>query len=329
MSPKARSLALRWFAFLAEAEAEVHAVRIEDVHFHEVGAVDSIVDICGAAIAMDLLAIDEIRIGPLRVGSGFVNTEHGLLPVPAPATSALLAKARAVLAADGPVSMATPGELLTPTGAAILLAEGQPGRPAMTVESVSYGFGQKSFPWPNALGLWIGTVATDAAAEPSETPLDCVVIETNIDDMNPQAFELLIERLFAAGALDVWKTPIAMKKERLATMVSVLGRLEDQYRLETLLLQESTTFGVRSYAVERRIAGRAWMPIATRFGEIRVKCKGIDGRVVEVAPEYDDVVAAARSTGATFNTVWSETRRLGEALVGRSLTDVIAEAESS
>ena len=194
----------------------------------------------------------------------------------------------------------------------------------MQVESISYGFGQKSFPWPNALGLWIGTASADDAADDVQTPLTCVVIETNIDDMNPQAYELLAERLFAAGALDVWKTAISMKKERFGTMVSVIGRLEDQESLEMVLLQESTTFGVRSHKVERRIAERTWMPIATRFGEIRVKCKGLDGRIVDVAPEYDDIAQAARATGATFNTVWSETKRLGEALVGRSVADVAA-----
>ena len=214
-SMKVRALAI--FGLLAEAEAHVHRTPVDRVHFHEVGAVDSIVDICGAAIGFELLGIDGAFTLPIRTGQGFVKTSHGPLPVPAPATAEILARRKLPVAAPGPADSEVRAELLTPTGAAIIGAMATTVSEPFAAAAVGYGFGTMELPWPNALRLLISDTVTDPA-ESRE-----LLLETNIDDMNPQAFELLTERLYAAGALEVWLNPVIMKKSRPGTILSLLA----------------------------------------------------------------------------------------------------------
>ncbi len=203
-----RDAALAVFSRLAEAEANVHGTSPEEVHFHEVGGVDAIVDICGACIGLALLGVEAVYSGPPRLGSGFVRAAHGLLPVPAPATASLLARANAPTAGPDPGTEAVQAELLTPTGAAILTTLAEFRRPDFVPSAIGYGLGTRDLPWPNALRVWIGEMAGEGEGDDDGD----ILLETNIDDMNPQFFELLSDRLFAAGALDVWLTPITMKK---------------------------------------------------------------------------------------------------------------------
>lgn len=312
-SVKSKSLAV--FERLANAEAKVHESDIDSVHFHEVGGLDAIADICGACIALDLLQIEQIYSGPLRTGSGFVRAAHGLLPVPAPATAELLAISRATISSHLPAHTESPGELLTPTGAAILTTLASFSSVAFHIESMGYGFGTRQLPWPNALRVWIGTAGESGVADGES------VMETNIDDMSPQHMELLMERLFAAGALDVWLTPITMKKSRPATMVSAIIPNNRRTELETVFLENSTTLGVRVTAINRTKAIRRFETIATRWGEVTVKLRGWNGRVIDVAPEYDDCARLARESGSTLREVWNEAHRYAEAFVGRRISD--------
>ncbi|HEY7033244.1 MAG TPA: nickel pincer cofactor biosynthesis protein LarC [Thermomicrobiales bacterium] len=305
------------FARLAEAEATVHGTTPDEVHFHEVGGVDAIVDVCGACIGLRLLGIDRVFSGPPRLGSGFARSRHGLIPVPGPATAELLARSQAPTRGPIPGHEMVQTELLTPTGAAILTALCTFDQPDFAPSAVGYGFGTKDLPWPNALRVWIGeTSGSGGPAEDGE-----VVIETNIDDMNPQGYELLTERLFAAGALDVWLTPIVMKKGRPAIQVSVLCATGKRRALEDALVENSTTLGVRATAVERTKASRRIETVTTRWGEIRVKLRGWDGRVIGVAPEYDDCAQAARESDVPFREVWDEAHRIGEVYVGRKIDE--------
>jgi uncharacterized protein (TIGR00299 family) protein len=316
LKPNVKEQALTIFGRLAEAEAGVHGVPIDDVHFHEVGGVDAIVDICGACIALDLLGIHAVFSGPLRVGAGFVRAAHGLLPVPAPATAALLTSSRAPLAAPLP-SEQPPGELLTPTGAAILTTLAQFEQPAFTVLATGSGFGSRELPWPNMVRVTIG----ETSSEPPIGETDSVLqIETNLDDLSPQHVELLVERLFAARALDAWTTPIGMKKGRPALLVSVLAAESDRDEIVETLILNTTTLGVRISKVDRIKAARRFETVVTRWGEVTVKLRGWNGRVIDVAPEYDDCARLARDTGATLRDVWNEAHRAAEVYVGRRLS---------
>jgi uncharacterized protein (TIGR00299 family) protein len=311
LEPDVRDSAHRVFTQLAEAEASVHGVPIDDVHFHEVGALDTIVDIVGAVVGFRLLGVERVHCGPLRLGGGTVKTAHGQLPVPAPATAWLLANSGAPIAATLPGETGV-GELLTPTGAAILGTLAAFERPTMTVRSVGTGFGSKELPWANICRVMIGEMGS-AASEGD--PL--VVLETNIDDMNPQFVEILVERLFAAGALDAWTTAISMKKGRPAITVSVLTRPSTVDELIGLLIQQSTTLGVRQTQVSRVAADRQMEAVQTRWGSIRVKLKIWNGRVIDLAPEYDDCAAFARAQDVAVRDVWDEAYHLGQAYIGR------------
>lgn len=311
-SMKERAIAI--FTLVAEAEAHVHRTPLDSVHFHEVGAVDSIVDICGAAIGFELLRIESAYTLPLFTGHGFVQTSHGLLPVPAPATAEIVARCQLPVTAPGPADSGVRAELLTPTGAAIIGALATPVSRPFTPASVGYGFGTMQLPWPNALRLLLSAGASD-------TPPDGeLLLETNIDDMNPQGFELLTERLYAAGAYEVWLTPVVMKKSRPGTVLSLLAPVRLRAELELVILENSTSLGVRSTPVDRSKAGRAFETIATRFGDLTLKLKIIDGRVFSVMPEYDDCVRMARDSGAPFAEVWEEAHRIGERYTGSRIT---------
>jgi uncharacterized protein (TIGR00299 family) protein len=311
---KARALSI--FELVAQAEAHVHRTPIDRVHFHEVGAVDSIVDICGAAIGFELLSIDRAHTLPLRTGQGFVNTSHGLLPVPAPATAEIIARTHLPTTTPGSADAEVRAELLTPTGAAIIGATATSVAQPFISAKVGYGFGTMKLPWPNALRVYLSE-HEEMIPEPDGGEL---LLETNIDDMNPQAFELLTERLYSAGALEVWLTPVQMKKSRPATVVSLLAPVSLREQLSQVILQNSTSLGVRAIPVDRTKADRAFETVITRFGDVTLKLKIVDGRVLNVMPEYDDCAALARATGAPFSEVWNEAYRIGERYIGSRIS---------
>ena len=285
LSDPVKDSARRIFRRLAEAEALVHGVAIEDVHFHEVGAIDSIVDIVGTAICLDYLDVEAVFSGALPLGSGFVETAHGRLPVPAPATAELL-KGLPVHGDCGP------GERVTPTGAAIVaaLAHGFGKQPAMLLEKTGYGAGGKDFSdCPNILRAFLGSV------DRVDQPDDVIVAEANIDDSSPEVLGYAMERLFEEGALDVFFTSIQMKKNRPAVMLSFLCRPEQLDRLAQILLTETSAIGLRYYRAGRIVLQRRIVEQQTEFGAVRFK-EVIDstGEVLRATPEYDDCRRIAR-----------------------------------
>ncbi len=290
--------ALRIFARLAEAEAKVHGVAVEEVHFHEVGAVDAIVDVVGACIGLHRLGITELSASPLPLGGGWVQAAHGKLPVPAPATVELL---RGVPSYGGPVEE----ELVTPTGAAIVstLGRGFGPMPPMRLASVGWGAGTKDLPHPNLLRLFVG----EPAVKLPEQHLS--VIETNVDDLNPEFFEHVMERLFAAGALEVYLTPILMKKSRPGTLVSVLGEPAQVEALSEILFRETSTLGVRVHDVARRCLEREWRAVETEYGPVRVKLGRIGDDIVTAAPEYEECKRLARERGVPVKLVYAAAQR--------------------
>ena len=274
--PRVKEYSLKIFELLAIAEGNVHGVDPEEVHFHEVGATDSILDIVGICTAVDYFQIDEVYSSALPWCEGTVNTQHGPMPVPAPATMALLQACNAQMR---PFSASL--ELITPTGAAFLAAFAKFEKPAMILERQGSGAGSKDTPWPNILRVMMGESL-------SQSNNEHVVIETNIDDMNPEWYGHLMERCFAAGALDVAYEPIFMKKNRPATKITIITNRLQEAQLAKLLLQESTTFGVRVYPIRRYEAERDFLNIRTEWGIVRVKRKWQDGKVIQIAPEYED-----------------------------------------
>ncbi len=292
LTPKARDNARAVFHKLAEAEAAAHGVGIEKVHFHEVGAVDSICDIAGACAALDLLGIDEVHFSAVNTGSGTVNTSHGVLPVPAPATARLL-EGHPVYA-RGPEM-----ELTTPTGAAILaaLSTRSGGLAPMAIRSTGYGAGDRDFPQhANVLRAVIGErVSAGEAANVS-------VIEANIDDSTPELLGYALEKLMEAGALDVTLAPVLMKKGRPGHRLSVLARPEDQERLAALVFAETSTFGLRLYPAERRVASRQHVEVDLGYARVKVKVSG-EGTF---APEFEDCRRAAASSGKPLKQVFAD-----------------------
>ena len=283
LAPKIRDPALAIFQRLAEAEAHVHGSTIEEVHFHEVGAVDAIVDIAGAAIAVDVLGLTHLFASPLPLTSGHVQTAHGLLPIPAPATLEILRHVNAPWKA-APVE----GELVTPTGAAILATLAQFETPAIAIEQIGYGFGHKRLPWPNCLRLCIGQ-AYSMGIDGDEADTDWVtVIESNIDNMTGELLGGLMDTLLSAGALDVSYTPLQMKKNRPATMVTVICEPVKGDSLAQMLLRETTTLGVRLQQMQRLKAQRIQQSIETPFGQLLIKVKHLGTKVLSATPEYED-----------------------------------------
>ncbi|MHB0987658.1 MAG: nickel pincer cofactor biosynthesis protein LarC [Bellilinea sp.] len=293
LSDAVRQTSLKIFQKLAEAEASVHGTAIEEVHFHEVGAVDSILDIVGAAVGLEYFDIQSVFSSALPLGTGQVNTQHGLLPLPAPATLELIRMAQAPVVA----SKATV-ELVTPTGAAILAALATFRQPDMNLKQVGIGAGRRDLEWPNVLRALMGT-----QDEASGTHLE---IETNIDDMNPQIYGHVMAKLFQAGALDVYFTPIFMKKNRPATRLSVIARKEDELILCNLLLRETSTLGVRVKPIWRREAEREMRAIETCYGPVPVKLKILDGDIIQATPEFDACVRLAEQAGVPVTRVLQE-----------------------
>ena len=269
------------FTKLGEAEAAVHDVPLEKVHFHEVGAVDAIVDIVGACIGFSELGIEAFSCSPLNVGGGTAKTSHGILPVPAPATARLLI-------GKPTYSNGAQKELVTPTGAAIVatVCESFGPQPAMKVSSIGYGAGNTDLEvQPNVLRIMLGEISGAALEGQGGT---IRVLEANIDDMNPQIFGYLLEKALLAGALDVFATPIHMKKSRPGMLVSILCRPEDEPKFRAMLFSETTTLGVRSQLVDRYALPREHVTVTTRFGEVRVKVSCAAGRIQHASPEFDD-----------------------------------------
>jgi uncharacterized protein (TIGR00299 family) protein len=286
LHPEAKETGTNIFARLAEVEGKIHGLPAEQVHFHELGATDSVVDIMAAVIGCRELEIDALHFSPIPLGRGLTGSRHGTLPIPAPATLALL-KGIPVQGID------MEGETVTPSGAAILstLGIGFGAQPSMTIEKVGYGAGEKEFAnRPNLFRLVLGSTDTFWKQE------EMLVIETNIDDMNPEFYDYVLERLFAAGARDVFLSAIQMKKNRPGILLRVIADPNDRDVIARILLSETSTIGVRFYPVGRIILKRSVVHVKTRYGNVRVKVIEEPDGTNRTAPEYDDLkrVAAAR-----------------------------------
>ncbi|MEK7215718.1 MAG: nickel pincer cofactor biosynthesis protein LarC [Chloroflexota bacterium] len=281
-----REQALRIFRRLAGVEAAIHGIAVGEVHFHEVGAMDAIADVVGTLVALEALGVTGVYASALPGGPGMVQSRHGALPLPAPATLALMADANAPLAPP-PVARDDLGELVTPTAAAILTTIAQFNQPAMTLTRVGYGVGARDHPaLPNVLRVWIGeteNVESGIGGPNGEVQL----LETNVDNMSPELHGYLAERLLEAGALDAWFTPIQMKKGRPAVQLSVLGRPTDAATLAEIILRESGTLGVRTQRMQRWEAQRETVTFESSLGPATVKVKRLGGEVASIAPEYE------------------------------------------
>ena len=303
---KERSVAI--FARLAEAEAKVHGSSVQEVHFHEVGAVDALIDVVGSVSGLAALKIDTLYASAVPLGEGWAATEHGQVPLPAPATLELLAAVGApTRAAPGP------GEWLTPTGAAILAECALFEQPAMRIHQIATGAGRRDSDWPNVARLWLGE------------PVDAgpvVQMDTNIDDMNPQLYAAVRDRLFASGAYDVWITPVQMKKDRPAVVLSVLAAAGQEAELADLILRETTTLGLRVHQVRRHLARREESTVQTRYGSVQIKLKWVDGQLVGAAPEYESCRGLAEQGGATVRAVFDAAVAAAQGLLnGQGRTD--------
>jgi hypothetical protein len=283
LSPRGKDRAKGLFARLGEAEAAIHGTPLEDVHLHEVGALDSIIDIVGTVFAMEAIGAERVVASPLNVGSGSVRTAHGVYPVPVPATVRLLK--------DAPIYAGNPkAEMVTPTGALLITGYAQEFGPIppMRVAQIGYGAGTRDFPdMPNVLRVLIGE--SDAAAA-SRT---VVVIEAEIDDMSPQIFGVLMDRLLAQGALDVYYTPIQMKKNRPGTLLSVIAAPDARDALTGTIFRETTTIGVRYREMTRECLERQTVTVTTSVGDVRIKIAARNGQILNAAPEFDDCVRLA------------------------------------
>jgi len=282
ISESAKNTAIKIFEALGAAEAKIHNSSIEEVHFHEVGAVDAMVDIVCAAVGAEALDVDQIVCSPLNVGGGTVKCAHGTFPVPAPATLELLQNA--------PVySSGIDVELVTPTGAAIVrtLATRFGSFPAMKVQKIGYGAGTRDFAGhANVVRLSIGESQTEMAANVSHETI--AVLEANLDDLNPQVFGYVMDRLLQEGVLDVFGIPVQMKKSRPGMLLTILVKPEDAARLTEIIFSETTTLGVRRRDESRQVLARKWITVTTKWGDVRLKIASMNGTVTNYAPEYDD-----------------------------------------
>ncbi|HEX3873672.1 MAG TPA: nickel pincer cofactor biosynthesis protein LarC [Solirubrobacteraceae bacterium] len=312
--PLARAQAV--FAGLAEAEGRVHGVAAETVEFHEVGGLDSIGDICGIALALEELGVDELACSALPSPRGFVDAAHGRLPLPAPATVELL-RGMPIYGVD------LEFELVTPTGAAVVAAlAGEFGRlPPICLDAVGYGAGRRDLEsCPNLVRVLIGDrLAAAVSGQNQEEPgrEDAVLIETNLDDLSPELVPDAAERCFAAGALDVWVAPVGMKKSRPGVVFSALARPADERAVASAILRETTTLGVRVSQVRRWELERSWMTVDVGGEPVRIKLGSLDGETVNASPEHDDCAAVARRTGRPVKAVWAAALAAAEGVYGR------------
>jgi uncharacterized protein (TIGR00299 family) protein len=301
LSASVKERAARIFTRLGEVEAKIHNVTVERIHFHEVGALDAIIDVVGACIGFELLGIERFVCSELHVGSGMVEMAHGRFPIPPPAVAELLK--------DAPVySSDIKGELVTPTGAAIISTVCQEfgPLPKIKIERTGYGAGTREYQkFPNVLRLMIGDDATGVASGDERL----IVVETDIDDMSPQIYGYVMEQAFALGALDCYFTPVQMKKNRPGVLVSILCRPSELDAMCELLLAETTTLGVRFYEVLRRALARETVSVETEFGPIDVKVARLDGRVVKAMPEYEQCRAAAQTANVALQVVEQAARK--------------------
>jgi len=311
LAEKVRERASAIFRRLGEAEAAVHDVALEKIHFHEVGAVDAIVDVVGTCVGFSALGIEEFACSELNVGGGAVKMAHGTLPVPAPATARLLL-------GKPTYSNGVQKELVTPTGAAIVatLCQSFGPQPHLRVESIGYGAGTADLEGqPNVLRIMVGESLKRTESQFDE---QIRVIEANLDDLNPQVYGYFVEKAFAAGALDVFTTPVQMKKGRPGTLLTLLCRPEHTQALTDLLFAETTTFGLRSYIAERRVLPREWQNVHTRFGVVRMKVARVNGKILQVSPEYEDCRKLAEEKKVALREVMDEAMRHGPPKNGQS-----------
>ena len=294
------------FRRMAEAEAVVHGTTPEDARFHELGELDTLVDVVGSVVGLELLGVERLYASPLPSGSGLTKSAHGVLPIPAPATAALCAIARAPVVPP-PGGAADAGEMVTPTGAAILTTLATFRQPSMNLERVGYGLGSReSRHYPNVLALWLGEETGVAYTT------DLTMIETNVDDMSGELLAYVQERLFELGARDVWFTPIQMKKNRPATMISAIVPSDLEPRAISLVLKETSTLGVRVRPLARYEADRESIQIDTSLGRVAVKVKRLEGKRVGVSPEYEDCRRLALERGLPLQEVYRTVRREAE-----------------
>jgi hypothetical protein len=287
---------MKIFMKVAEAEAKVHGKDINEVHFHEVGAVDSIVDIVGAAICRDVLVVDRVLCSSIEVGSGFVNCAHGRLPVPAPATVEILKNIP--IRSDGASC-----ELTTPTGAAIAatFAEGFTDQKSFRLLETAYGIGERDNEVPNVLRVFMGEMDDCHRRDEYQR---AVLVETNIDDMNPEIYEYVMDRLFKNGAMDAYLIPTIMKKSRPAVQLNVLCGEADVDTMETIIFEETTTLGVRKYNVERKLMDRKIVTVETSYGKVDVKIGVYKGRTLKFKPEYEQCRKLAEEHNISLNTIY-------------------------
>ena len=302
LSPTGKTRAVAMFRRLAEAEAAIHNMPVEDVHLHEVGAVDSIIDIVGAVFALEWFGIDDIAASPLNVGGGSVEMAHGTFPIPAPATLRLLAGVP--IYSSGIMS-----ELVTPTGALVVstYAKSYGPLPSMTMDRVGYGAGTRDLgKVPNVLRVVIGEREENGRRTSEASDSEVLKVECEIDDMSPQLFGPVSDRLFAAGALDVFLTPIVMKKGRPGTLLTMLAPMDGREALCDVLFRETTTIGVRFERVDRETLDREWVDVSIAGGPVRIKVAGRRGEVLNAAPEFEDCLRIANATGRPVKTIQAE-----------------------
>ena len=299
LSDEVKERSLRMFRNLARAEAKVHGVDIQDVHFHEVGAIDAIIDIVGAAICIDYIKPDRIVSSSVELGSGFTKCEHGTFPVPPPAVSELLQNI--------PVNTGRqPFEATTPTGATIIVSnvDAFDDLENFSIEKTGYGIGSKESEIPNALRIILGEIKQNKPHKQHH------IIECNIDDMNPEVVSYVMEQLFEAGADDVYITPIIMKKSRNANKLSVLCKDILKEEMEDIIIEQTTTFGLRSYAVEKRELEREFDELETSYGIVRIKNAIVEGKIIKSKPEYEDCARLARENNIPIKNVYEDINKL-------------------
>ncbi len=301
LSPYVKDKSKEIFLILAGAEAKVHRIDIERVHFHEVGAIDSIIDIVGASICFEILEIDKTVFSPLPTGIGMTRSQHGMIPIPAPATAEILK--------DVPIySTNITNELTTPTGAAIAkiyVSEFSP-LPTVSVEKVGYGAGSADLDIPNVLRILMGNLTK----KHNEDELS--ILETNIDDLNPEFYDHVMNKLNERGALDVWMAPIYMKKNRPGVTLAILVEKGKEDEITDILFQETTTLGVRVTKVTRKKANRKNFQIKTKYGSISVKVADYKGKLINVAPEYNDCANIAQEKNIPIKKVYGEAKKIAQ-----------------
>jgi uncharacterized protein (TIGR00299 family) protein len=319
LSEAGKARAIKMFRRLAEAESAIHGIPIDEIHLHEVGALDSIIDIVGAVFAIEWFKADRIVVSPINIGSGMVRTEHGVFPVPAPATVSLVRNA--------PVySSGIQSELLTPTGALILteFATEYGPVPPMKIAQVGYGAGDRELKeTPNVVRVLVGdadvwrapalagavaesaeqSAAAEAAALRTSKSMKVAVLECEIDDMNPQIFGVLMEKLYAAGALEVFYSAVQMKKNRPGTLMTIVAKPEDRERMTEIVFTESTTIGIRHQELARECLDREMVSVATRLGAVRFKVARRDGRILNAQPEFEDLAKLSAEHGIPIKDV--------------------------